>query len=189
MIADLVAKNRSFRRFQQSPAVSRKDLEALVDLARQGSSGGNLQPLRYCLVADPAKNDAVCGCLRWGGYIQGWAGPVAGERPTGYIVVLRDNEITSNFLIDHGVAAETIRLAAIEKGFGSCILGSIDRPKLRAALEIQGKYEILIVIALGVPGEKIELAQAADTRSIKYWRDDKGVMHVPKLALKDVLIN
>lgn len=102
--------------------------------------------------------------------------------------MLRDNNITTNFMIDHGITAEIIRLAAIEKGIGSCIVGSIDRPRLKAALELPGHLEILVVIALGRPSEKVTLEDVQDG-DIKYWRDPAGVLHVPKRALKDLIVN
>lgn len=188
MIADLVAKNRSYRRFKQTPAVTRKDLESFVDVARVTSSGGNLQPLAYYLSSEAPTNALIFATLKWAGYIRDWEGPGENERPTAYLVLLRDNDITTNYMIDHGIAGETIRLAAIEKGFGSCILGSIDRKKLRADLGIAAKFEILVVIALGTPGEQVVMEPVTDG-DIKYHRDAAGVMHVPKRALKDILVN
>jgi nitroreductase len=188
MIRYLVEKNRSFRRFKQTPPVTRQDLEELVDIARLTGSGGNLQPLAYYLSSEAKTNAAIFPCLRWAGYLTTWMGPEPEERPTAYIVILRDNEVTTNFLVDHGIAGETIRLAAIEKGIGSCIVGSLDRAQLREALNIAPRYEILIVLALGVPAEKVVLEPVSEN-DIRYWRDQDGVMHVPKRALKDILVN
>ena len=189
MFRELVEKNRSYRRFRQTPAVTRADLEDLVDTARIAASGGNLQPLSYFLSADEKSNASIFGLLRWAGYLTDWDGPVEGERPTGYIVILRNNEVTTNFIIDHGIAAEVIRLAAAEKGWGSCIMGSLDRQKMRESLGIPTAFEILLVIAVGTPGETIRLEKIDEDGNIKYWRDEKQVMHVPKRALKDVIIN
>lgn len=188
MFSDLVKKNRSYRRFKQTPALSRKDLEDLVEVARISSSGGNIQPLAYYLSSEPSTAEKIFGTLHWAGYLTDWSGPEKNERPTSYIVILRNNELTTNFTIDHGIAAENIRLSAAERGFGSCIIGSIDRKKLREVLELPNIYEILLVVALGAPGETVQLETAANG-DIKYWRDDKGVHHVPKRALKDVIIN
>ena len=110
------------------------------------------------------------------------------EAPTGYIVFLRDNEITSNFIIDHGLAVQTIMLAATEKGLGSCIVGSIKRKQLREDLELPSAYEIMIVLALGVPAEESVMEKAVDG-DIHYWRDDAGKMHVPKRSLDEIIIN
>lgn len=186
MFADLVAKNRSFRRFYQEPPVVLSELESYVAAARVASSGGNLQALKFRLSADPETNARIFPSLRWAGYLKDWS-PAPNERPTGYILILRDNEVTTNFLIDHGIAAEVIRLAAIEKGVGSCIVGSIDRAKLRAALEIPARYEILIAVALGRPSEKVVLEEMQGD-DVKYWRDQAGVLHVPKRALHDLIV-
>lgn len=187
MLKDLLAKNRSFRRFYQEPPVVRADLEDLVDLTRLAPSGGNLQALKYHLATDAATNAKIFPCLRWAGYLKDWS-PAENERPTAYIVILRDNEITTNFLVDHGIASQVIRLGAIEKGIGSCVVGTIERTRLRAALEIPARYEILVVVALGRPSEQVVVEDVREG-DIKYWRDDKGVLHVPKRATKDLLVN
>lgn len=187
MFTDLVLKNRSYRRFYQEPPVVRAELEAMVETARLSASGGNLQPLKFFLSADPGTNAKIFPALKWAGYLKDWS-PAPAERPTAYIVILRDNEVTTNFLIDHGITAEVMRLAAIEKGIGSCIVGSLDRAKLRTALEISGKYEILVVLALGRPSEKVVVEDVKDG-DIRYWRDNAGALHVPKRAAAQMIIN
>ncbi len=187
-VRELVEKNRSIRIFKPSPAPTRAQLESWVDVARISASGGNLQPLAYYLSADEATNDKVFATLRWAGYLTDWAGPTAGERPTGYVVLLRDNDVTNNFIVDHGIASEIIRMAAFEEGFGSCLIGSVDRPKLREALGISNRYELLVVLALGAPGERVVL-ETASGGNIRYWRDGHGALHVPKRALRDILVN
>jgi nitroreductase len=49
MLRDLIIKNRSYRRFDQSVAVSKELLLEWVDLARYAASGRNIQPLKYYL--------------------------------------------------------------------------------------------------------------------------------------------
>jgi nitroreductase len=96
--------------------------------------------------------------------------------------------VTNNFIVDHGIASEIIRMAAFEEGFGSCLIGSVDRPKLREALGISNRYELLVVLALGAPGERVVL-ETASGGNIRYWRDGHGALHVPKRALRDILVN
>lgn len=187
-VRELVEKNRSIRIFKQTPAPDRAQLETWVDNARLASSGGNLQPLAYYLSSDTATNDKIFATLRWAGYLTDWAGPAEGERPTSYIVLLRDNDVTNNFIVDHGIASEILRLSAFEQGFGSCLIGSIDRAKLREALGIASRYEILVVLALGAPAERVVL-ETVTGGNIRYWRDGHGALHVPKRALRDVLVN
>ena len=188
MIAELIHGNRSFRRFYENEAVSRDTLKELVNLARLSASGANLQPLKYMLAHDPAKNAAIFPCLAWAGSLKDWPGPIEGERPGAYIVILGDKEISQNFGVDHGIAAQSILLGAREKGLGGCMIGSIQRDRLREILKIPEKLEILLVLALGKPKEKVVLEEAAPGESIKYWRDAQGVHHVPKRRLADIIL-
>ena len=188
MIKDLVTKNRSCRRFYQEKKIERQTLRQLVDLARLSASAGNLQSLKYILSCDAEKNSAIFQHLRWAGYLTDWPGPDEGERPAAYIVILGDTKIYKNFFCDHGIAAQSILLGAVEKGLGGCIFASIDREALRKTLNIDKHLEILLVIALGAPKEKVVLEEVKDDRDIKYWRDSDGIHHVPKRKLDDIIL-
>lgn len=189
MIKELVLKNRSYRRFYQEVSVSPDELQALVDLARLSPSAANLQPLRYVLSATPEKNAAIFSHLGWAGYLKEWHGPEEGERPAAYIIILGDKTVAESVACDHGIAAQTILLGAVEKGLGGCIIASIKRDGLREILKIPARYEILLVLALGKPKEvvKIEPLSPPDG-SVRYWRDDDAVHHVPKRSLDDLIL-
>jgi nitroreductase len=188
-LRDLVLKNRSRRRFYQDVAVDLETLRELVDLARLSASGANLQPLKYILSCDPQKNALVFPHLSWAGYLEGWVAPSEGERPSAYIVILGDRSIKPSFGCDHGIAAQSILLGATEKGLGGCIIGSIQRANLRKALDIPSHYEVLLVIALGKPKERVELEEVGPEGNIKYWRDEGGTHHVPKRALQEIIVD
>ena len=79
-------------------------------------------------------------------------------------------------------------LGAVEKGLAGCIIGMLDREKLRIALKIPAQYEILSVIALGKPKEKVRLEKISKTGDIKYWRNENGIHHVPKRALEKIIL-
>lgn len=189
MIYDLIKKNRTYRRFYQEVKVERSELEELIELARLSSSGGNLQSLKYILSYDQEKNDLIFPHLRWAGYLKDWDGPEEGEKPTAYIIVLRDNGISSNHLWDHGLASQSILLGAAEKGLGGCMFGAYDKKALVEALHIADQYEPLLVIALGKPKETVVLEEVTDPKEIKYWRDENGVHHVPKRKLQDIILD
>jgi nitroreductase len=188
MIEDLIRRNRSFRRFHQDRSIPRETLHGLVNLARLSASAANLQPLKFFLSHDPEQNARIFSCLAWAGYLQDWPGPLEGERPAAYIVILGDKDITTNFGCDHGIAAQSILLGAREMGLGGCMLGSIKREQLRTLLNLPEKYEILLVIALGEPKEEVVLTEVGPDGSIKYWRDEAGVHYVPKRKLEDIII-
>ena len=82
------------------------------------------------------KNALIFPCLSWAGYLKDWPGPSEEERPSAYIIILGDTKISKSINCDHGIAAQSILLNLSEKGFGGCIIGLIDRPKLRKILNI-----------------------------------------------------
>jgi nitroreductase len=188
MLRDLIVKNRSYRRFQQGVAVDLQTLRELVDLARLSASAGNMQPLRYILSCDPEKNALVFPTLAWAKYIENWPGPAEGERPSAYVIVLEDRQVDHPLHCDHGIAAQSILLGATEKGLGGCIIGSINKLNLRNELNIPVRYDILLVIALGKPKEKVEIEKLGTDGDVKYWRDSEGVHHVPKRALDEIIL-
>jgi nitroreductase len=163
-------------------------LRELVDLARQSASGSNKQPLKYVLSCDPERNAAIFPLTRWAGSLPDWPGPSEGERPAAYIVILCDTEISRSAGVDHGIAAQSIMLGATEKGLGGCMIGSVDRPRLRQVLDIPERYDILLLLALGKPKETVVLKDLGPDGDTRYYRDEESVHHVPKRALEDILL-
>ena len=188
MIRDLVLKNRSYRRFYQDEVIERQTLRDLVDLARCSASGANQQPLKYLLSCTPERNAQVFATLGWAGSLPDWPGPSEGERPSAYIIILLDTEISKNAGVDHGIAAQSILLGAVDRGLGGCMLASARRDELRNALDIPERYEILLVIALGKPKEKVVLEVLGPSGDVRYWRDEEQVHHVPKRHLDDIIV-
>lgn len=189
MLKDLISKNRSYRRFIQEAQVSMETLRELVDLAHLSPSAANRQPLKYFLSNTAEINSKIFPCLAWAGYLPEWPGPEEGERPAAYLIMLGDSRITSNYFCDHGIAAQSILLGAVEKGLGGCIIGAVNREKLRENLGLPSHFEILQVIALGKPKENVVIDPLAAGGDIKYWRDQNGVHHVPKRDLDELIIN
>ncbi|MFC1897143.1 nitroreductase family protein [Chloroflexota bacterium] len=188
MIRDLVIENRTCRRFDQDEAIELETLRELVDLARLSASANNRQPLKYILSCDPQKNAMIFPCLGWAGALKDWPGPSEGERPSAYIIILGDTEITKSFLCDHGIAAQSILLGATEKGLGGCMHGSAKKDELSKALGIPPRYEILLVLSLGKPREKVVIETLKPGEDFNYWHDSDSVHHVPKRLLDDIII-
>ena len=188
MIRDLIIQNRTCRRFHQEVAIELETLRGLVDLARLSASGANRQPLKYVLSCDPQRNALIFSHLGWAGYLRDWPGPPEGERPSAYIIILGDTEISKNFFCDHGIAAQSILLGAREKDLGGCIHASVKKDELSKALGILPRYEILLTLSLGKPKEVVVLEAVGPDGGIKYWRDSDGIHHVPKRRLDDIII-
>jgi nitroreductase len=185
---ELVTKCRSYRRFDSAFPVSEETLRELVELACYVPSAKNLQPLKFITISEKAVAEALYPCLSWAGYLADWAGPVEGEHPRAYIVMLGDLMISTEFACDSGIAAQTILLGATDSGLGGCIIGSIERKKARELLKIPERYSLLMVIALGKPVETVVIDQMGDDDSVRYFRDVNGIHHVPKRVVDDVLL-
>ncbi|NVN91319.1 MAG: nitroreductase family protein [Desulfuromonadales bacterium] len=188
MVKELLLKNRSYRRFFEDYRLEENVLRELVDLARLSSSGANLQSLKYMLSSEPERNNTIFATLGWAGYLNDWDGPVEGERPSGYIVMLFDTSLSKTAFWDHGIAAQSILLGAVERGLGGCMFGNVARDLLRQSLGIDERYEILMVIAIGKPKEEVRLVPLGPDGDVKYYRDSAGVHYVPKRSLDEIIL-
>jgi nitroreductase len=188
MIRDLIVKNRSYRRFHEEVDITPETLKELVDLGRLSASAKNFQPLKYVLSCDRRKNSLIFPNLVWARFLTNWPGPAEGERPSAYIVVLGDTEVSRFWDYDAGIAAQSMLLGATEKGLGGCMIANVNREGLRKALEIPPRFEILLVLALGKPKEKVVIETVGPGGDTRYWRDSEGVHHVPKRPLDEIII-
>ena len=188
MFADIVKKNRSYRRFYEDVVISKEELTELIGLARLVPSGANGQVLKYFISNEPKLNSKIFETLGWAGYLKDWDGPAEGERPSAYIIMVSDLALGKDRKHDEGIAAQTIMLGAVEKGYGGCMLGNVNRDKLATNIGLDTeKYRIELVLALGKPKEEVVIE--AFSGDIKYYRDENRVHHVPKRALEDLIIN
>lgn len=186
-LLELITKTRSYRRFDERLRISPDMLRELVNLARLASSARNAQALKYLLITEKEDCDKVFPLLSWAGYLKDWMGPTEGERPAAYIIVLKDNNINQNIWCDDGLAIQNIMLGATEKGLGGCILGAVNRNKLREFFPLDDNLEILYALALGKPTETVQLDEMQDN-DFKYWRDENSIHHVPKRSLDEIII-
>lgn len=183
-ISELVRKARSIRRYDESTPVSREQLIRLVDCVRVAPCGGNMQKLRYRIVSDRDECGRIFPHIKWAAALKDWDGPAEGERPTGYIAVLSKADPAA----DVGIAGAVIQLAAADAGLGTCMLGAIDRAAIASELHIPEELSIKLLIAVGVPAERVVIEEASNGDDLAYYRTADGVHHVPKLKLEDVLI-
>lgn len=187
-LKELILKNRSFRRFNNSRRITESELCSLVDNATRVASAANLQNIRFVLSNEKRMNDEIFRCLSWAGYLPEWPGPLAEERPSGYIILFIRSSIEKYAHFDAGIIAQTITLSATEMGLGGCLIASINKPLLSTILDIpEDEYSALLCIALGESVESVVVEPVVDNE-IQYWRDDQGVHHVPKRDADEVVI-
>ena len=138
-LKELVLKNRSYRGYDESRAVTEEELLGLVELTRYTASGANLQPLKYRIVWEKDKVAQVQACTRWAAALPELKLPYPGTCPTGFIIICQDTAIVPNpsaCLRDVGIVAQTMLLGAVELGLGGCMIANFDKPAVRQALQL-----------------------------------------------------
>lgn len=189
---EIIARTRTFRRFNQKEAIPTSMLHELIDLARMGGSARNCQPWQFMLINKSDLCEKIFPFLGWAGYLSDWKGPSEGERPSAYILCLlnkkrlKGSEGEAQF--DLGVATQNILLGAMEKRIGGCRIGAFS-PKLAQLFKMDDFLHLSLVIALGKPRETVIVEECRNDDDIKYWRDEHGVHHVPKRSLKSCLVD
>lgn len=183
---ELIRKNRSYRRFDASKKQTREELLSLVESARFSPCAANMQRLRFRLVYEKEEVDFLFEQLAFAGYLKDWHGPVESERPTSYILILMGEDTGSMLSVDMGIAAQSIMLTAVSEGLGGCMLASFQKEKTNARFAPEG-YHVGLVLALGVPVEKVELEDAVNG-DIHYYRLADGTHRVPKLPLETLVL-
>lgn len=150
----LVASRQSDRAYDASRPVEREKLERILEAARLAPSACNAQPWKFVVVTEAelacqvGKATAGLGMNKF-----------AKDAPVHILIVEESMNITSFLgakikdkyfpLIDIGIAAAHITLAAEAEGLGSCILGWFDEPQIKRLLGIPQGKRLLLDITLG----------------------------------------
>ena len=189
MIKDLMPKERSYRSFDESVSISREALVGFVENARLIPSSVNLQPLKYRICHTKEECDTMLALTKWAALLKEYQIPPKGHAPTAYIVICIDKNVSDKGIFDKdvGIAAQTIMLSSVEAGFGGCMIGNFNPTQLAEALDLPNGVVPSLVLGLGKPDEEIVIEEIKDNKSA-YYRDEKGIHHVPKRALEEILL-
>ena len=179
-----IISRRTIRRFKKKP-IKLDLLRRFVNAARLAPSAANLQPLEYFIVTEKEICSKIFETIGWAAYITPKWTPGAEERPTAYIVILVKDINNKFYTRDVSLSSENIVLAAEGEGIGSCIIYNIDRDKIQEILKIPKMLHVDSIIALGYKAEYPVVEDLKD--SVKYWRGEKEVLHVPKRRLDDII--
>lgn len=188
---ELVEKTRTVRKFQQHRTIPQGLLHELIHCATMSGSARNAQVLKYMVITDPRQCELLFPMLGWAGYLSEWKGPKPSEKPPAYIICLLDrsllkgSETEAHF--DLGIATQSMLLWAAEQGIFGCRIANYSK-NIDQKLHIKQPLEVMLVIALGYPAEKVVLEAVGENGDIKYWRDDEMIHHVPKRAVAEILL-
>ena len=184
---ELMKTRRTYRRFTQEP-VPQKVLDDILLSTRYSSSAANRQPLRFIVIKDKEKVDEVFQHTTWAGQLPkelGW--PKDDERPTLFIAVIENPEISAWCDTDTGIALANMTLAAWAHGVGSCIIGACNKPVLSEMFGLSEKEKLHSVVAFGYPTHKSTIVDPEEDGKLNYYVDDKVDYYVKKRKLSDTV--
>jgi len=154
---NLVQNRQSDRAYDTRPVEKDKILR-ILEAARLAPSACNAQPWRFIVVDEPELKNQLADAA---------ASRVLGinhftkQAPVHIVIVMEPANLNSNFgslvkgktfpLIDIGIAAEHICLAAKAEGLGSCMLGWFDEPAVKKLLGIPKSRRVPLIITIGYP--------------------------------------
>ncbi len=166
---ELVASRQSDRAYDKSRTVEPEKLERILEAARLSPSACNAQPWKFIVITDPELSVRVGKATAGLGMNK-----FAKDAPVHILVVEESANITSLLgskikdkhfpLIDIGIAAAHITLAAEAEGLGSCILGWFDEKELKRLLGIPASKRLLLDITIGYPekGKRLKSRKAKE---------------------------
>ena len=185
---ELTDKNRSHRECASGASIPTELLTEWISNANHSPAAMNLQALKYIILSDKDDVSRILPLTRWATSLSIKL-PPDDHGPAAFIVMLHDTDIAPIkpiFMIDVGIAAQTIMLSATEAGFGGCIIGSAAEDDIRNALSLPKNLCPVLLLGLGLPEDEIVLTTADG--GVKYYRDENNVHYVPKRPLEEIII-
>ena len=183
-LAKLVAKNRSYRGYDNSFVVRADQLRRIMKVVPMCPSAKNQQVLRLrAVLSDEA--DKVLPHIRLGGALRELKLPLPGTEPRAFIVICSTVAEDKYVNMDIGIIAQTMLLQATEIGLNGICIGAFDHAAVQQSLNLP--YQPLLILAIGKGSESIKLISISEGDSHNYYRQD-GVHIVPKLSLTDILL-
>ncbi len=152
-----IRERRSIRHFSADP-VSEEALNDVLDAVRWSQSWANTQCWEIVVVRDQAVKAALAETLAKGNP----AGKAMLAAPvvlvlcgklgaSGYYKGVVTTKFGDWFLFDLGIAAQSLCLAAHEKGLGTVVVGLFDHDRAKAVLSVPEGYELVAMIPVGRP--------------------------------------
>ena len=139
MLKDLLKACRSYRGYDESYRFTEEELMELVDHTRYAASSMNIQPLKFYLAWEKEEVDRIQPLTGWAKQMPEMELPHKGMCPTAFIIICQDLSVDdrlARFHRDVGLVAQTILLAAAEKGLGGCMIGSYGAKPVKECLHL-----------------------------------------------------
>ena len=187
-LKELISKARTCRRYKGNITPSTEVLAEFIDHARLSASARNGQILRYITVTDAALRAELDKLVVLGGALTPEQRATDAQRPGAYIAICAPEKIDDFAVMDIGIAAQSMNLAACEAGFNTCMIGAMKKDEAAALLGVPEGMAVRLILAIGAPDEEIRLVGRREDGKLTYYRDENDVHCVPKITLEEAII-
>ena len=161
---EAIKTRRSIRKYQDKP-VEEEKLRSVLDAVSQAPSWANMQCWRMVVVKDRATKQKISefsfveSYFSPKGYKTNPSMKALAEAPV--VIVLCADPANSGtlwsqsyYLVDCGIAAQNLMLAARGLGLGSVFVGVYEEEKLKQLLNIPAQVRVVGLFPLGYPAEE-----------------------------------
>lgn len=163
-VFDAIQGRKSVRAYAPTP-VPKETIEKILDAASLAPSAMNVQPWYFIVVTDAEKREKISKSGRFAGFLK--------ESPV-VIVGCGDRRASPEwYVVDVSIAMQNIVLAATGEGLGTCWIGSFDEALVKELLKIPEHFDVVALLALGYPREKLDL-----TKIVKLIRRKKKLIEI-----------
>lgn len=147
-VFEAIQKRRSVRAYTKIP-VPKEKLERILEAARLAPSAENIQPWYFIVVTDPEKRKRIARSGIFAGFLE--------ESPV--VIVGCGDRVASPkwYAIDVAIAMQNMAVAATAEGLGTCWIGSFDEGLIKKLLKIPERFEVIALLTVGYPREKLDL--------------------------------
>ena len=180
--SELLKKRRTIRCFKQVQVFD-KDIRYILEAARVVSCGGNVQKLRYIVAQDKQLVKDIFENTAWAGLVSPNRSPEWGKNAPLTFIILTSSDTGGVIQANAGAAVQSMEYAAADVGLGACWIGAYKKENVEKILELPEQEETLYLLAVGYPDEEPVQDDIDSDESMKYYLDDKDVLHVPKFKI------
>lgn len=176
----IIADRRSIRKFS-AKQVTDEQISAIIDSARKAPSGMNIQSTRFVVLKTEEGKGMIAGytlpfvtkapvvlvCCTDKSSVSKISERNAELDKAGVFSEFKidqsqidavhdrlaaDQASLTAFLFENaGISVEHAVLKAVDLGLGSCWVGMMDRVKIKEALQLEDRYEVVALLPLGYP--------------------------------------
>ncbi len=153
-LLDILKKRKSIRKYTDEQ-IPQETIDKIIEAGKLAPSGRNKKPVKLILVKDKEVLEYLSNTRSHGSQL------LAGANAA--IVVTGDSELSDTWIEDCSIAMIIMQLQATELGVGNCWVqvrgrtldetGEVTSDLIKSKLNIEEKYSVECMLALGMPAE------------------------------------